>query len=82
MKEAAKIIVKKLIKMAGFATMVGFGMFGMDRVADGKKVIGNTGFENNRDDSDSIKMTDLTEDATVFTEEDITVEDVKEETQD
>ena len=82
MKEAAKIIVKRLMKMAGFATMVGFGMFGMDRIADGKKVVGDTDVENNRDDSDSVKMTDLTEDTTVFKEDDITIEDVKEETTD
>lgn len=67
--------IKKAIKIVGATAIAGLGMFMGDRIADDKPVFGKI------DDNDNdVKMPDITEEAEKFTEEDIKIEDVKEET--
>lgn len=70
--------IKKAIKIVGATAIAGLGMFMGDRIADDKPVFGKI----DDDDNDTVKMPDISEEAEKFTEEDITVEDVKEETTD
>lgn len=69
--------IKKVIKIAGATALAGLGMFMGDRIADDKPVFGKSG-----DDEDEIKTPDTNEDDVIIAEDDVTVEDVKEETTD
>lgn len=67
--------IKKALKIVGATTIAGLGMFIGDRVADDKPVFGNID-----DDDNDVKMPDITEEAEKFNEDEVIVEDVKEET--
>jgi len=66
--------IKKAIKIVGATALAGLGMFMGDRIADDKPVFGKV-------DDDDVKMPDVTDETVTFTEDDITIEDVKEETE-
>ena len=65
--------IKKAIKIVGATALAGLGMFMGDRIADDKPVFGKI------DDDNDVKMPDITEEAEKFNEDEVIVEDVKEE---
>ena len=67
--------IKKALKIVGATAIAGLGMFIGDRVADDKPVFGKI----DDDDNDTVKMPDITEEAEKFNEDEVIVEDVKEE---
>ena len=74
--------IKKVGKLLVAGAVAGLGMLAGDRIADDKSALGDFSFgkdDNGNSDNDTVKMPDISEEAEKFTEEDITVEDVKEE---
>lgn len=74
--------LKKVGKLLVAGAVAGLGMLAGDRIADDKSALGDFGFgkdDDSNNDNDTVKMPDITEEAEKFTEEDIAVEDVKEE---
>lgn len=74
--------IKKVGKLLVAGAVAGLGMLAGDRIADDKSALGDFGFGKDNDDNsddDTVKMPDITEEAEKFNEDEVIVENVKEE---